>query len=135
MATTRRTLLGAMLGLFTIRRAAAQTPVDVAAAPRHLFLFLYRRGPTWIEGRPMRQQDLRAHAAYHAALLRDGRSFAGGGYVGEDGGLAIVRAADVAEAHAMLAADPAILNGVFAAEVRQWAPRFHGPGPLVEGRP
>ena len=80
----------------------------------------------------MREQDLRAHGAYHARLLREGRSFAGGGYVGEDGGLAIVRAASVEEARAMLAADPAIASGVFAAELRQWAPRFHGDGPLVE---
>ena len=107
-------------------------PADAAAQPRQLFLFFYRPGPAWRAGVPMRQQDLRAHAAYHAQLLREGRSFAGGGYVGMDGGMAIVRAADQAEAEAMLAADPAIVNGVFAAEIRQWQPRFHGPGPLVE---
>lgn len=81
----------------------------------------------------MREQDLRAHAGYHARLLSEGRGFAGGGYVGEDGGLAIVRAANLDEARAMLAADPAILNGVFIAELRQWAPRFHNERPLVEG--
>ena len=111
---------------------AAQAEPAAAAAPRQLFLFLYRPGPAWRAGRPMREQDLRAHGAYHAQLLREGRSFAGGGYVGEDGGLAIVRAANLDEARAMLAADPAILNGVFVAELRQWAPRFHGPAPLVE---
>ena len=111
----------------------AQPPlVQAAAQPRQLFLFLYRPGPAWRAGVPMRRQDLRAHAAYHAQLLREGRSFAGGGYVGMDGGMAIVRAPDRAEAEAMLAADPAILNGVFAAEIRHWQPRFHGPEPLVE---
>jgi uncharacterized protein YciI len=115
--------------------AAAQTaPAATAISPRQLFLFLFRPGPAWRPGVPMRQQDLRAHAAYHARLLAEGRSFAGGGYVGEDGGLAIVRAADMAEARAMLAADPAIVNGVFVAELRQWAPRFHNEQPLVEGR-
>ena len=111
---------------------AAQAEPAAAAAPRQLFLFLYRPGPAWRAGRPMREQDLRAHGAYHAQLLREGRSFAGGGYVGEDGGLAIVRAANLDEARAMLAADPAIRTGVFVAELRQWAPRFHGPAPLVE---
>ncbi len=80
----------------------------------------------------MRQRNLREHGAYHAVLVRDGRSVAGGGYVGEDGGMAIVRAADVAEAQAMLAADPAIRDGVFVAELRQWQPRFHSTLPLVE---
>ncbi len=40
---------------------------------------------------------------------------------------------DLAEAQAMLAADPAIVNGVFAADIRHWVPRFHSPAPLVEG--
>lgn len=111
--------------------ALAQTEPS-AAAPRQLFLFLYRPGPAWRAGRPMREQDLRAHGAYHARLLAEGRGFAGGGYVGEDGGLAIVRAAGLDEARAMLAADPAIVNGVFVAELRQWAPRFHNAQPLVE---
>ena len=123
--------------LLALALAGAQTPAPpppapAAAQPRQLFLFLFRPGPAWRAGVPMRQQDLRDHAAYHARLLREGRGFAGGGYVGEDGGLAIVRAADLAEARAMLAADPAILNGVFVAELRQWAPRFHSTQPLVE---
>ena len=113
--------------------AAQPAPTQAAEPARQLFLFLYRPGPAWRADVPMRQQDLRAHAAYHAQLLRAGRSFAGGGYVGQDGGMAIVRAADQAEAEAMLAADPAIVTGVFAGEIRQWQPRFHGPGPLVEG--
>lgn len=116
--------------------AEAQPPAQpeaAAVAPRQIFLFLYRPGPTWRAGRPMREQDLRAHGAYHARLLREGRGFAGGGYVGEDGGMAIVRAAGLEEARAILAADPAILNGVFVAELRQWAPRFHSDAPLVEG--
>lgn len=121
-----------LLALLLAGMPAPAQPEPGAAAPRQLFLFLYRPGPAWRAGRPMREQDLRAHGAYHAQLLREGRSFAGGGYVGEEGGLAIVRAADLAEARAMLAADPAIRSGVFAAELRQWAPRFHNAQPLVE---
>jgi uncharacterized protein len=121
--------------LLALMLAAAQAPAQSepgAAAPRQLFLFLYRPGPAWRAGRPMREQDLRAHGAYHAALQRDGRGFAGGGFVGEDGGMAIVRAANIEEARAILAADPAIRSGVFVADLRQWAPRFHSDAPLVE---
>ena len=124
--------------LLALALAGAQTPPASPPAPdqpRQLFLFLFRPGPAWRAGVPMRQQDLRDHGAYHARLVREGRSVAGGGYVGEEGGMAIVRAADRAEAEAMLAADPAIRNGVFVAELRQWAPRFHSDAPLVERRP
>jgi uncharacterized protein YciI len=124
--------------LFAFALAGAQTPAapapasQPAAQPRQLFLFLYRPGPAWRAGVPMARQDLREHAAYHARLVREGRSAAAGGYAGEDGGMAIVRAANRAEAEAILAADPAIRNGVFVAELRQWAPRFHNDAPLVE---
>ncbi len=111
---------------------AAQAPVREAVQSRQLFLFLFTPGAAWREGVPMHRQDLRAHAAYHDRLVSEGRGFAGGGYVGMDGGLAIVRAADRAEAEVILAGDPAILNGVFAAELREWRPRFHSAAPLVQ---
>jgi uncharacterized protein len=125
----------AMLVAFAAEVASAQAPQAAPAAQsaRQLFLFVYRPGPSWRPGVPMREQDLRAHGGYHAQLVREGRSVAGGGFVGMDGGMAIVRAADLAEAQAMLAADPAIVNGVFAADIRHWVPRFHSPAPLVEG--
>ena len=127
-----RTLLLCFLLVLAVVPAAAQPAAD---PPRELFLFLYRPGPAWVAGRPMNQQNLRPHAEYHAMLVREGRSVAGGGFVGREEGMAIVRAANLAEAEAMLAADPAIVNGVFAAELRQWAPRFHSDAPLVERRP
>jgi uncharacterized protein YciI len=125
--------LALALSLSPAAAMAQPAPASPAAAgARQLFLFLYRPGPAWRAGVPMRQQDLRAHGAYHARLVSEGRSVAGGGFVGMDGGMAIVRASDLAEAQAMLAADPAIVNGVFAADVRHWQPRFHSPAPLVE---
>lgn len=107
----------------------AGAPVAVKA---ELYIFLFRPGPNWRDGVPMRDQDLRAHAAYHSQLVREGRGFAGGGYTEMDGGMAIVRAANRSEAEAILAADPAILNGVFTAEVRAWRPRFYSQSPLIE---
>ncbi|HST37643.1 MAG TPA: YciI family protein [Allosphingosinicella sp.] len=122
-----------MKWLLPLAIALVQAPVAPEPAPVHrLFLFLYRPGPAWQAGVPMARQNLRDHAAYHARLVREGRSFAAGGYTGEDGGMAIVRAADIEEARAMLAADPAIRNGAFVAEIRQWTPRFYGDAPLAE---
>jgi uncharacterized protein YciI len=136
-ATVPRTLITLFLAA-AAPGATAQAQPDAPAAPpaaqapRQLFLFLYRPGPGWVAGRPMAEQNLRPHGAYMAGLLRDGRLFAGGGYADGDGGLAVVRAADLTEARAMLAADPAIRSGVFVADLRPWRPRFFNDRPLVE---
>jgi uncharacterized protein YciI len=68
-----------------------------------------------------------------AQLQAEGRLFAGGGSVGADGGLAIVLAADIEEARAVLAADPAVVSGIFVGELRQWRPRFRSDDPLPAG--
>jgi uncharacterized protein YciI len=109
--------------------AAAQS----GEATMQLFLFQYAPGPAWRPGVPMRQQGLGPHAAYMQRLQDEGRLFAGGGYVGADGGMAIVSAASVDEARALLAADPAITSGIFIAELRQWLPRFRTQAPLPPG--
>ena len=125
-----KALLALLLGISVATPAAAQTASPPQA--QQLFLLLFRPGPAWQAGLPMARQNLREHAAYHARLVAESRSVAAGGYVGEEGGMAIIRAADLTEARAMLAADPAIQNGVFVAELRQWQPRYFNDRPLVE---
>ncbi|MCR5878694.1 YciI family protein [Phenylobacterium sp. J367] len=48
----------------------------------------------------------------------------------EGGGMAIVKAADMAAARALLAADPAIRDGIMKAEVRNWRPVMATKEPL-----
>ena len=113
--------------------AAAQAPPAPAmsATPASdLFVVFYRPGPAWQAGRPMSEQGLRPHGLYYRGLLDSGRLQAGGAYVGSDGGLAILRAADLAEARAIVAADPAVTGGIFVAEIEQWRPRFISPDPI-----
>lgn len=117
--------LAAVAGCAAQSQSTAQTP------PRELFLFLYRPGPTWREGVPMREQGLAPHGAYMQQLLNQGRLVAGGGFTSDDGGMAIVRCADIDEARAILAADPAITSGIFTADLRHWRPRFYSDEPLV----
>jgi uncharacterized protein len=100
------------------------TSAAQAAPDQLLFAVIYRPGPAWKPGLPMAQQDLRAHGGYYAKLAAEGRVVAGGGWVGVDGGMAVLRCADADEAGRLLAADPAVTTGVFAAELRRWAPRF-----------
>lgn len=123
----RRLFLGMALALgFAVACASAQT----RSAATELFLFQYSPGPAWREGAPMRQQGLGPHAAYMQQLQNEGRLFAGGGYASDDGGMAIVTAANEEEARAILAADPAISSGIFVAELRHWRVRFRNEEPL-----
>ncbi|MGQ0531531.1 MAG: YciI family protein [Caulobacteraceae bacterium] len=111
---------------------AAQAQTESPAA-QQLFLFQYSRGPAWREGVPMREQGLGPHGAYMRQLMNEGRLFAGGGYASDDGGMAIVTAASIEEARAILAGDPAIVSGIFVAELRHWTPRFRTGDPLPGG--
>ena len=123
--------------LGAIGAALAFLPACATAQPRagaqQLFLFQYAPGPAWRAGAPLREQGLGPHGAYMQQLQDQGRLFAGGGYASNDGGMAIVTAADMEEARAMLAADPAIISGIFVAELRHWRPRFRSDAPLPTG--
>jgi uncharacterized protein len=100
-----------------------------------LFVITFKPGPAWIAGRPMAQQNLRDHAAYHARLVREGRVVAAGGFVGTDGGMAIFRGPDIEAARSVLESDPAIKDGVFVAELRQWRPAYFSDSPLITRKP
>jgi uncharacterized protein YciI len=93
------------------------------AGGRTLYAIVYRAGPAWRVGRPMREQGLAPHARRMKQLFDDGVLFAGGP-MGEDGGLALVWAADAAQAAKLLADDPAVIAGIFTAEAQPWRPRF-----------
>jgi uncharacterized protein YciI len=112
------------------REAQMTEPQAAATAPNQLYVFLYSAGPAWMAGLPMERQALGSHAGYIKGLLDEGRLVGGGRFEGLDGGMAIVRAASLEEAQATLAADPAIVSGVFVAELRAWTPRFRSPEPL-----
>lgn len=99
-------------------------PAAAADGREPLFAFIYRPGPAWQSGVPMAGQDLRAHGVYFARLAKEGRVLGGGGFVGLDGGMAVVRAPDREAAQRLLAEDPAIISGVFEADFREWRPRF-----------
>ncbi len=110
---------------------AAPTKAESAAPARALFVITYRPCTAWKAGVPMAEQGLKAHGAYMQSLLDGGRLFAGGGFVTSEGGMAIVYAETRTEAEALLAADPAIVSGIFVATIEHWRPRFHSEAALV----
>ena len=104
---------------------------QTAPAPAsNLFVVIYRPGPAWQVGRPMSEQGLLPHGRYYRGLFDDGRLFAGGGFTGSDGGMAILKVADMDAARAIVAADPAVTSGIFVAQLEQWRPRFQVTEPL-----
>lgn len=110
--------------------ATAQTP-----AGNTVYAIVYRRGPAWRDGQPMSGQNLRPHLVYMQGLFDTGILYAGGA-IGPEGGLALIIAADAAEAQRITDADPAVTLGVFAAEAHPWTRRFSRNEPLPwAGRP
>jgi len=81
---------------------------------------LYRPGPGWIPGEPIIRQPLAEHAAYLLGLHAEDRVLMGGPFADGEAGLVILQAADPAEAEALIAADPAVREGVLIAEVHGW---------------
>lgn len=132
MKMLRRGALAGAIAAATLLAAApalAQTP---APAPTVYYLFVYSAGPAWKTGQPMSAQGLGPHGAYMTKLFREGVVVAGGPSMEPQGaGLAILKAKDMAEAKALLAADPAIKDGIMVAEVRSWRPLFAAKAPLL----
>jgi len=90
------------------------------------YAFVYAAGPKWIVGRPGIQQNLGAHRAYIADLHARGRVLFGGTFLDDaGGGFGVVRAESRDEASALLAADPAIIEGVMTGVVRRWHAVFN----------
>lgn len=104
--------------------------VAVRPASTGLFVVIYRQGPGWKAERPMQGQALGGHLRYYRRGIEDGRVFAAGGLLAINGGLAILRAATLAEARAFVTADPAVLKGTLAGEVHAWTASFVSREPL-----
>jgi uncharacterized protein len=90
------------------------------------YAFVYAPGPQWVPGRPGTEQNLGTHRAYIADLYARGRVLFGGTFLDDAGGeFGVVRAESREEAAAMLAADPAITEGVMTGVVRRWYAVFN----------
>ena len=120
--------LAVAFGALAVTAPADETkPSDSLAtlsATRPTYLVVYRHGPSWLDGKPMReQQSMREHFQYYIGLHRKGLLIAGGGFTDESGGAAVFTAADDAAAANIIAADPAVKSKVFDFELRRWGRR------------
>lgn len=96
-----------------------------------LFVILYKQGPAWKEGVPMRQQEaIIPHFKYMKRLFEAGTILEAGPTLDEPGGVVILKAKDLDEAKAIMAADPSVTMKMFVGEVHSWSDHFHSPAPL-----
>ena len=98
--------------------------------PPALFLINYRAGPRWRPGVPMREQGLRDHFYYIKSLDEAGR-IAVAGPVGDDAGMILLWADSLAEAQRIVAADPAVIAGLFTGDPQPFEARFVGDKRIV----
>ena len=97
------------------------TEMSVTSNP--VYLVTYRHGPRWAAGKPMAQQaGSREHFNYWLDMYRKGQMRSAGGFTDESGGAAIFEAPDDAAAAAVIAADPAVVRGLFNHELKRWRP-------------
>ena len=119
--------LAVAFGALAVTAPDAETkPSDSLAAlsaTRPTYLVVYRHGPSWMDGKPMReQQSMREHFQFYIGLHRKGLLIAGGGFTDESGGAAVFEAADDAAAAEIVAADPAVKSKVFRFDLQRWKP-------------
>jgi uncharacterized protein YciI len=87
-----------------------------------LFLVFRGPGPSWVKGRPTREQPLwDEHAAFMDRLFEQGRVVLGGPYADFSRNLVVVEAPDREEVENRFREDPWTLAGILdAAEVIEW---------------
>jgi len=74
-----------------------------------------------LEGKPLKDQPLKAHVDYLVLLHEQGKLSMGGPLADGSGGLVIFTTENQEEVEAMLSLDPAIVEGILAATVKKWS--------------
>jgi len=87
---------------------------------KYYFLIIHRPGPAWIEGKGFYEQKLMDHGSYIHSLYEKGIVVEGGPFLDHKGGMAIIAVEDPDQANEIVAQDPAIIEGVFTAELHPW---------------
>jgi uncharacterized protein YciI len=95
-------------------------PATVAAPPAQSFLVVYRAGPAFLVGKPLKEQDLKEHGRYMLDLYERGVLLSGGGFFDDSGGAWVASAPDLAAAKALVENDPAVRAGVFLYDLYPW---------------
>lgn len=125
-----------LVGLLALAALMAPVLASESTQGTSLFVILYRQGPAWKEGVPMREQDaIVPHFKYMKKLFEDGTILEAGPTLDKPGGMVILQAANLEAATPLMAADPSVTSGMFIGEIHSWSPTFHSPAPLRQQPP
>jgi uncharacterized protein YciI len=117
-----------LMVVFAMLLAAPPAP---AADPAGLYVLIYRQGPAWkAEAPPRGQTAMTAHGVYMKKLFDAGVTLAAGPTTDTPGGVVLLHADSLAQAQALMAADPSIISGMFIGEAHSWSPVFRADKPL-----
>ena len=118
---SRELILVAVCFLLATSLAFGQTNSDKPEAQQKIsYLVVYRPGPGWVPGKPLKEQPLGEHGKYLLSLYAEGTLKFGGPLLDDAGGALVIEAADENHAKAVIAADPAIRSGIFLPEMHPW---------------
>jgi uncharacterized protein YciI len=101
-------------------RKAGSGPETAGASANSTFLVVYSAGPSFLPGKPLKEQPLKEHGKYMLDLYAQGSLVLAGGFLDESGGAVILNAPDQAAAIAITENDPAVRNGVFVYKLYPW---------------
>jgi uncharacterized protein YciI len=119
----RRRFIGMSLAAASIGSSAVSRAVDgaVSIASRPTYLVVYRAGPSWPAGAPIRALPLREHGRYMLELYKQSVMRFAGAFADDSGGAVMFDAENDASARAIVDADPAVASGIFMFELHRWA--------------
>ena len=99
---------------------AAAAAQDTPPRAKTTYLVVYRPGPSWVAGKPLAEQPLKEHGRYMIELYGKGTLKFAGPFLDDSGGAMVFEAASEADAKAIVAADPAVVNGIMIGDLRPW---------------
>ena len=101
----------------------------------HYYVVFHSPGPAWIDGTPYNEQPrFMDHANYISELHDQGRIVLSGPFmqtpggmsgIMASGGMAVIRAANLAEATKLGIDDPTVRSGMLAVDIKTWWLPFH----------
>jgi uncharacterized protein len=122
-----RMIIGLALGAVVTGAAMSASSLcaqTAAAAPsKTTYLVVYRPGPAFLPGKPLKEQPLKEHGKYMLKLYTEGTLKIAGGFLDDTGGAMVFEAETEEQAKSVVAADPAVVTKVFVAELHPWKPR------------
>ena len=120
-----RMIMGLTLGAAVAAMSASPVCAQTAAATpsKTTYLVVYRPGPGFLTGKPLKEQPLKEHGKYMLKLYTEGTLKIAGGFLDDTGGAMVFEAETEEQAKSVVAADPAVVTKVFVAELHPWKPR------------